>query len=205
MHDLDRTQFEVVGTGSELVREATSPLTEIQELEIATELLEAEGGQELEQFLGRLISGAAQAAGRFIRSDTGRALGGILRGAARQALPIVGRAVGEWVRPGSGATGARFASSAGRLMGLELEGLSPEDKEFELARQFVRFAAGASRCAATLSPSNPPTTAAKQAALAAARNYAPGLVPSLRAGSRGPRARSGTWVRRGRSIEIRGV
>lgn len=36
--------------------------------------------------------------------------------------------------------GSNLASVAGSALGLELEGLSPEDREFEAAKQFVRFA-----------------------------------------------------------------
>ena len=65
-----------------------------------------------------------------------RALGGILKNAARRNLPVVGTAVGQWVSPdGGGAIGADIVNQTGRLFGLELEGLSPEDKELEIARQ----------------------------------------------------------------------
>src|SRR5262249_30254094 len=149
MHDIDRTQLEFQGEApvtpqfTEAVS-VESPLSEEQEIELASEFLEISNEQELEQFLGNLIKTVGGAVGQFARSDTGRALGGILKGAARQALPVVGRAVGQWIRPdGGGAMGAGIASQAGRLFGLELEGLSSEDREFEVARQFVRFAGAA--------------------------------------------------------------
>jgi hypothetical protein len=197
MHNLDRTQLEfgqetefghefgeteqflgsILGalTGGEL----EIPLQESQELELASELLEVTNEQELEQFLGNVFSSVGDSVGKFIRSDTGRALGGILKGAARQALPVVGRAVGDWVRPGGGAAGARLAQQAGSLLGLELEGLSPQDQEFEAARQFVRFASAATKHA-TAAPRNvAPQTAARAAAVAAAQHHAPGLARAL--------------------------
>jgi hypothetical protein len=190
MHNLDRTQLEyetgeneqflgdIIGafTGGEL----EVPLNESQELELASELLEVANEQELEQFLGNVFGTVGNAVGQFVRSDTGRALGGILKDAARQALPVVGRAVGDWVAPGSGgAAGASIAQQAGSLLGLELEGLSPQDQEFEAARQFVRFA-GAATKNATAAPRNvAPHTAARAAAVAAAQHHAPGLARAI--------------------------
>jgi len=196
MHNLDRTQLEyaqeyemgeteqflgdIIGAiaGGEL----EVPLSESQELELASELLEVGNEQELEQFLGNVFSTVGNAVGQFVRSDTGRALGGILKNAAHQALPIVGRAVGDWVAPGSGgAAGASIAQKAGSLLGLELEGLSPQDQEFEAARQFVRFA-GAATKHATAAPRNvAPQTVARAAAVAAAQHHAPGLARAIAA------------------------
>lgn len=186
--------------------EYEGPLTEAQEVELASELLEISSEEELEQFLGGLIGTVGRAVGRFASSDTGRALGGILKSAARQALPVVGRAVGQWVSPGSGGdVGARLASQAGRIFGLELEGLSGEDREFEVAKQFVRFAGAAAKQACLAPPSAPPQQVARVAAAKAARVHAPGLLPRLAAlGPKAPitTAQSGRWLRRGRRIVI---
>ncbi len=220
MHDIGRTQFEQgeygeygelgelgeVGEFGEFNEfgEAESPLSETQELELASELLEVSSEQELEQFLGKLIGTVGAGLGRFARSDTGRALGGILKGAAKQALPVVGRAVGQWVSPSGGAAGARIGRDVGQLLGLELEGLSTEDREFEVARQFVRFAGSAAKQAILAPPSVDPRTSATSAAATAARTYAPGLLSRLpgRSGRLWPR--SGRWQRRGRSIVLYG-
>ena len=118
---------------------------EAEELELAAELLEIADEAELDRFLGRLI----RRAGRSVRSDAGRALGGLLKRTARKALPIVGRAVG-------GRLGGRIAPSAGRIFGLELEGLSPEDQEFETARRIVRLADTAAANLASLPQTTPP-------------------------------------------------
>jgi len=65
-----------------------------------------------------------------------------------------------------------------RLFTMELEGLSPEDKEFELARHFIRFTRHAYRRARQLQRGDPRQLA--RAALAqAAREHAPGLLPYL--------------------------
>lgn len=216
MHDIDRTQLESEAYGSggqgefgEMalgeVGTLESPFNEAQEIELASELLGITSEQELEQFLGNLVKTVGGAVGRFASSDTGRALGGILRGAARQALPVVGRAVGQWIQPGTGgAIGADIATQAGRLFGLELEGLSSEDREFEIARQFIRFAGAAAKQAALAPPGAPPTDAARAAAAAAAQTYAPGLLPRLQGRGSGLWPRSGRWVRRGRAIILYG-
>lgn len=215
MHDIDRTQLEFQPypptadafgeTVSEEVGMLGSPLTEAQEIELASEFLEISNEQELEHFLGNLIKTVGGTVGRFAASDTGRALGGILKGAARQALPVVGRAVGQWIRPdGGGAIGANIAGQAGRLFGLELEGLSSEDREFEVARQFVRFAGAAAKQASAAPPTAAPVAAARAAAAAAARTFAPGLLLRLQGRSSLLWPRSGRWMRRGRTIVLYG-
>ena len=143
----------------------------------------------------------------IVRSDTGRALGGILsdslRSAARQALPVVGQAIGD-IAGGSGDLGARAGSAVGTLLGLELEGLSAEDREFEVARQLVRFAGSAVGQAAAAPPRMPPSVVAQTAASRAARVYAPGLLPRLQGRSTKSWPRCGRWIRRGRTIVLYG-
>ena len=179
MHDIGRTQLEAehfgagLGGSGELEQyEAELPLHEGQELEFASRLLEVSNEQELEQFLGDVFRAVGRAAGRFARSDTGRALGTMLKDAVGKALPIVGGALGP--APGGVARGD-LAQQAGSLLGLELEGLSRQDQEFETARQLVRFAGSAYRRAASAPRNVPPRTAARMAVAGAGRRYAPGL------------------------------
>ena len=70
---------------------------------------------------------------------------------------------------------ARILDRSGRITGAELEGLSDEDKEFETARAFVRFAMEAGRLAAKAPSTQPPAAIATAAARVAARLHAPGL------------------------------
>ena len=218
-HDIDRTQLESEAYGGGEFGESSgfgeaqsegrdgleSPVSETQEIELASEFLEISNEAELDRFLGNVFKTVGSAVGRFARSDTGRALGGVLKDAARQALPIVGGAVGRWISPGKGgAIGADIATTAGRIFGLELEGLSSEDREFEVARQFVRFASTAARQAAAAPPTAPPAAAAQSAAAAAARVYAPGLLQRLRGRSTRLWPRSGRWARRGQTIVLYG-
>jgi len=174
-----------------------SVFSETDELEFAAEFLAVQNEQELDRFLGDLISRAGRAVGTFVRSPTGQALGGILKTAAKQVLPIAGQAIGGAIGGGRGAQlGAQAAAAAGRMFGLELEGLSPEDKEFEIAKSFVRFAGETVRTAVTArGPASPPTLA-KAAAARAATRYAPGLLRSATP------ALSGRWVRHGRNIVV---
>ena len=63
--------------------------------------------------------------------------------AAKSILPLH-RAGGPLI-DALGSGGAKLCTRAARIFGLELEGLSPDDKEFELAQHFIRFAADAVR------------------------------------------------------------
>ena len=192
MHDIDRVQTEAgefetglgeFGESEQGGREL--PMHETQELELASRLLEVSDEQELEQFLGDVFHAVGTAAGRFARSETGKALGAVLKDAIGKALPLVGGAVGGAIGPAvAAAPRGDLAQQAGSLLGLELEGLSPPDQEFETARQLVRLTGSAYRHAAWAPPNMPPRSAARLAAARAARRYAPGLLRW--AGRRGP-------------------
>jgi hypothetical protein len=157
--------------------EGGSPFSQEQEMELAAELLSLSSEQEMEQFLGGLISSVGKAAGKVISSPVGKALGGLLRKAAKTALPVVGSAVGGFFGGPVGASlGGKLASAGGQLFGLELEGMSNEDKEFEVSRRIVRLAGNAAARAAGYQRSMPPRRAARAALAAAARRHAPGLL-----------------------------
>ncbi len=236
MHDTDRTVNEFgMGSGEmqageipfefefesmpemEFAGEVASPFNEMQEMELATELLSVSNEAELNYFLGNLIKKAGSAVGSFISSPIGKSLGGILKTAAKKALPVVGGAIGGYFGGPTGAKiGSGLASTAGRLFGLELEALNPEDREFEMARRFVRFG-GASTVKALKTPKHvAPHIAARTAVASAARQYMPGLlVPPQVQVVQQPvglfsepvpiGARSGRWIRRGRKIILLGV
>ncbi len=137
-----------------------------------------------------------------------------MRDAARQSLPVLGRAAGQWLGGSTGGDiGADVATAAGDYFGLELEGLSEQEAEFETSRAFVRFVWAAALLAASGPRDYPPPTVARRAIAEAARRYAPGLLPWFRDGDRpratgfgrGRRANGGTegrWQRRGRSIVL---
>jgi hypothetical protein len=194
----DREVFETYG---EVVGEGTS-----QEIALASELLEITTEDELDRFLGSVLRSAVSGVSKFARSDAGKALGGILKSAARKALPQIGKAVGDYIAPGSGgAVGQRIGGWLGSQfeLGLQTEGLSAEDREYQTARTFVRFANDAARRAAQTPTSVPPAVAAQRAAVSAAQRYLPGLVRPPGGGSH--RRASGRWVRRGNNIIILGA
>jgi len=225
MHDLDRTQLEAsdggefdYGTGEFELEggadyegaggiEGEGYLSETEEMELAAAFLEIQNEAELDQFIGNLIDRFRKGARKFFRSPLGQQLGKMLKGAAKRLLPAAGAAVGGvFGGPAGAAIGGKLAAGAGKALGLELEGLSPEDKEFEIARQYVRFANAAVQNAADAPPDEPPEDAAQTATVAAAQQHAPGLLRPRggRPGRPGLRG-SGRWIRRGNRILLLGV
>jgi hypothetical protein len=192
---------------------------EADEMEQAAYLLEVQDEAQLDQFLGNLIRKVGRKVGRVVQSPLGNAIGGVLRPVAKVALPIAGRTLGTFVGgPVGGVIGGRLASTAGRMFGLELEGLTVEDREFEVARRYVRFASAAIRNAlgAPSRSIRDPYAIAKAGAAAAARQFAPGLAGFFgEVGGTSPTAsngvvpagsrRQGTWIRRGRRIILLGA
>lgn len=180
---------------------------ELTEMELASELLNIQSEAELDQFLGKLFKKAAGAVSKFAKSSTGKALGGMLKGLAKKALPIAGGAIGSFIAPGIGtAIGSQLGSMAGNLFELELEGLSAEDREFEVARAFVRFAGNAARRASNTG--GHPVKAARNSIVGAARRYAPGLLVSNNTynySGDGSGDESGSWYRDGNRIVLEGV
>lgn len=166
-----------------------------QELEFGADLLEVAGEAELDDFLRRLIAAVSRSGRAAAGSPLGNALVQTLKRAARPILPI---------RSGNLATATAGVSHpnerAARLFGLELEGLSPEDKEFEIAQQFVRLAANTIRKAGAASASAPasPVDVAQAALAQAARHHAPGL---MRHGD-GLAPLAGRWIRAGSRIVV---
>lgn len=181
------------------VGQAEGPLTEMQEMELTSELLEVTNEAELEQFLGGLFKKVASGVGSFMKSGVGKALGGVLKTVAKKALPLAGGALGSLIAPGVGtALGSKLGSMASNLFEVELEGMNEQEAEFEVARRYVRLAASAARNAALAPPSAPPQAVARAAVVAAARNHAPGLVRGTPYQAPGGRRRDGYPGRRRR-------
>ncbi|HXI59484.1 MAG TPA: hypothetical protein VNO55_25630 [Polyangia bacterium] len=219
MHDLDRTMgrtnmesFEFQGEEeSEFQGEEESGVFHEEELnELATELLSVSNDRELQQFLGDVFKRVGSAVGSFVKSPVGQQLGGMLKDVARQALPVVGSALGNMVVPGvGGMIGGKLASTAGSMFGLELEGLSHEDRDFEVAKQYVRLAADAAQNAAQVAAGVNAAQGAKAALAEAAKKFAPGLIQVVDSQSMGSvpgiAGATGRWVRKGRKIILYGV
>jgi hypothetical protein len=221
MHDIDRTLMEYEPEmefetdyeyGDFDYEDMEGVLDEAEEMTLAAELLGVMDEAELDEIFKNLFKKVGGKLGKFIKSPVGSALRGILKSAAQKALPALGTVIGG---PAGGALGSQLASAGSQIFGLELEGLSEEDQEFEMAKQFVRFAGTAAEMAANASPNVEPKIAAKSAAVTAAQQHAPGLLRP--AGTSGPsmssmaatpmtgNGRSGRWIRRGRKIILHGV
>lgn len=234
MHDIDRTQAEYWGEvdGYELDEfalsgemgdqgefefefqeengfsgEATGPFSEAEEMELAAALLEITDEAELDQFLGNLFRRIGRGMGKVVRSPVFRTLGQALKGVARRALPVIGGVLGNIVAPGvGGAVGSQLASTAGSMFGLELEGMSAEDQEFEVARRFVRLSGEAARQAAMLPADQAPDQIVRMALTRAAQQHAPGLIRVRPAAAPITRRRQqGVWRRRGNVIILYGA
>ena len=78
----------------------------------------------------------AWSAGRRIPTDAGRALVDSLTKTAGRTLPTLTVALGDDRRPAAPVA----TQTAARIFGVEPEGMSAEDRDFEIARRFVRFA-----------------------------------------------------------------
>jgi hypothetical protein len=157
--------------------ESEAVFDEVTEMELAAELLGVQSEEELEQFLGDLVKKAGKFVGNIAKGPVGKALGPILKKAAKVALPAAGAALGNLVLPGvGGALGGKLASAAGSMFGLEFEGLSPQDREFEAAKRVVRFAGSATKNLAKTPTTVPPRQALKAATITAARKHIPGLL-----------------------------
>jgi hypothetical protein len=148
---------------------------ESQELELAASLLEVVNDEQLDQFLSDLIRKGGAAAGSVTPSDV-KAISDVLKGAIYKMMPIRSMEHGSTMHSSVGAQlGSGLSSLAGQVLGLELEGLSPEDREFEATRQFVRFAGDTVKNAGEDSKRTNPQEMAHRAAAEAAETYAPGL------------------------------
>jgi hypothetical protein len=229
MHDIDRTQMENIPEMEDFEQEPfeygeaeweaedewrpqAGVFNDAEAMELASELLDVASEGELDNFLGDLIKSAGQAVGQFIRSPVGQQIGSLLKGALKKALPTIGSAIGGYFGGPAGAQmGSQAATTAGQIFGLELEGLSPEDQEFETAKRFVQFAGEVAKNAASGPPEGDPQAIAHSAALAAAHQLAPGFVAGASVGMpawpcRDCRRRSsGRWIRHGRQIILLGA
>ena len=161
MHDIDSTRLEANTDQNEYSpygftgeAEATAealevPMSEEEEEALAAELLGVGSEAEMDQFLGKLfrkIAPAVRGAAKFL-SKNGGPLSAALKGIARKALPFVGGAIGSAIPiPGVGtAIGTAVGQAAGNLLEAETDHLETDEREFQLAKRFVRLASQAVR------------------------------------------------------------
>jgi hypothetical protein len=176
------------------------PFTEAEEIALAAELLSVSNEAELEQFLGKLWSTVKKVGGAV--AQVAKPFSGVLKAVAKKALPFVGGALGSMIPiPGVGtALGTALGSAVSQALEMELEGLEMEDREFEMARRFVRIAGTAAQ---QLEPQAEGGQAVHAAVTAAAQQHLPHL--SSAAPAPGARGSSGRWIRHGTTLVLTGV
>ena len=173
-------------------------------------LLEVADQAELKVFLTDLVASVAATGRSRIGAPLRQALVDALHRVARPIVPIHSNGDSE-LRFGSNAASAASADlnpRAAHLFGMELEGLSPEDKEYEVAQQFIRLAADTIGHAGAARSGRAPQAVAGAALQQAARRYAPGLLqaaPPARSQTQiqtQTQTQTGRWRREGRRIVV---
>jgi peptidoglycan hydrolase-like protein with peptidoglycan-binding domain len=189
--------------------------SEIEELAQAAELLTVTNERELDHFLGDLISDIGKTARGYAGSASSQTMGGILKSAAKQVLPLLSSVLhGDTSGLAGVKAGGPLMADGDKVFGLELGEMSQEDREFETARRYVKFARHAVKRATEADPDLPPAEQAKAAVVEAAKQYAPGLesaAQSIVTGAEQPgvnphqHRRSGQWFRKGKDIVLQGL
>ncbi len=163
---------------------------EQMEYEMASELLAVTNEAELDQFFGKLVSRVGRGVSKFAKSNVGRSLIGGLKSVAKVGLPIAGKVVGGFFGgPIGGKIGSKLGSMAANLFELEMEGMSTEDREFEMARRVVRLSTTATKRAVTTArknPGAPPRAIAANAIKQAAAQHIPRLLKPISGGTTRP-------------------
>ncbi|MFO1428595.1 MAG: hypothetical protein U1F76_00410 [Candidatus Competibacteraceae bacterium] len=246
MHDIDRIltevepetdafetdQFEFTEEVEQGEINPTSPFSEVEEMELAAEVLGITDEAELDQFLGNLFKRAwrgLKKVGSFV-GRIARPLGSVLKGLAKKFLPMAAGAAGTYFGgPAGGTVGTSIGSAISQALETELEGLNPEDREFEVARRFVRLAGAAAQQAALAPPGADPAAAARAVLLKAARQQLPQFSRLIASPTASPVAATappvavtvppvaatappvassrvgGRWIRRGNKIVLLGA
>jgi hypothetical protein len=146
---------------------ATRPvgISALEELNLATQFLEVQPGAEMVALLKSIIHRSGTWRGKAIDPQL---VSSLLHRLVRNAA-IVRNAL----RSGDATIG--YPISPEGIFGTELEGLSPEDREFETALRFVRMADEMTRIAARAAPGAVPDIVASHAERLVVRRLAPGL------------------------------
>jgi hypothetical protein len=152
-------------------------LSALEQLDLASHFLEASSGPGMAAFLGHIIRRSSAVQGQVIPPPIEAPL---LQQLMRAAAVVRG------ALRSSAASGSALSPEA--IFGAELEGLSPEDQEFESARRFIQFAEELTRVAARAAPRRSPDLLASPAKNIAARRLAPGLSRALGQSATGFRA-----------------
>jgi hypothetical protein len=191
---------------------------EMEDSELAQELLTIQNEAELDHFLGGVFRSAWRGAKSLYNSSLGRqirsqAVSG-LKSYAQKALPGLGRSVGGRL---FGQTGAQYGGQLGDFAAQQLGGQQQE----EVARMLIKTARDASRRIAHHAVSGRPVNAGvvKGHIIQAAKRWMPQSQSDLsflrgggfsrymdREDADAPSSpNSGTWIRQGNKIVLKGV
>jgi uncharacterized protein (DUF697 family) len=174
--EFDMEDFEYNMEEEGEVKDSEGSFNEETEMELASELLSVKNDGELDHFLGGLLSKAVGAVSGLLGGGEGNILKGVLKRVVKKALPLAGAAAGTFFGgPVGTAIGEKIGKTASGLFELELEGLSNEDREFEVARAVVRFAGNAAKQVAD-QRSGDPQQNVRTGITEAATRFAPGLL-----------------------------
>jgi uncharacterized protein (DUF697 family) len=177
-------------------------MNEEAEIGLASELLSLGTERELDQFFGKALKAAFKGVTDLLGSTEGKLLKSALKKIAKKTLPGIGGAVGTFFGGPIGTTiGTKLGTDASQIFELEMEGLSPEDREFETAKALVRLTNDAGKQLVENSTGNPEQDA-RAALIEASRNHAPGLITRKNRRKCGKR---GAWYRRGNRLIIEGI
>jgi hypothetical protein len=146
-------------------------LSALGEFNLASQFLEARPGPRMIALLKHIIHRAGTAGGRTVDP---RIVGSLLQRLTRAATTVHDALRSESVGIGS-------PHSPEAIFGTELEGLSPEDQEFETARRFVRFAHEMAGVAARAATGSAPDIVTSRAERITALHLAPGLPRAVAA------------------------
>jgi hypothetical protein len=144
-------------------------LSALEELNLASQFLEAQPGTGMIALLKYIIHRASTARGQTVDP---RIIGSLLQRLTRAAATVR-----DALRSEAAGTGSPRSPEA--IFGTELEGLSPEDQEFETARRFVRFAHEMTRVAAGAATGSAPDIVTSRAERLTAHRLAPGLSRAI--------------------------
>jgi hypothetical protein len=194
------------------ITEREGSFNEETEMELAAELLSLQNEQKLDHFLGGLLKKAVGAVSGLLDPGQSKILKGILKTVVKKVLPKAGAVAGTFFGgPVGGAIGGKLGTDVSNLFELELEGMSNEDREFEVARSVIRFGGNAARRVADNFTGNPQEDV-RLGVTESAMRYAPGLLRRKGPHSHyyGDNAYSnsgdrGTWLRRGNKIIIENI
>ncbi len=145
-----------------------SALSALEELNLASMFLEVKSGSGMSTLLKHIV---------YRGSTRGQSVDPGIAGSLLRRLTLAAATVRDSLRPGSAGTG--YPRSPEAIFGTELEGLSPEDQEFETARRFVRFAHEMTNVAARAVSGVAPEIIATRAERLTAHRLAPGLSRAI--------------------------